>query len=353
MTLGGRRFLLAFAVMAAIACLALGVSLPFIRLTSSAPFTYDHSLISAVDALMRSGQFLIGIVLLIFAIFLPVLKLLYLLFLAMLPLRDIDRLARQLRALEWLGKWSLQDLLALSLTIVLIETQSAYEAASGSGIYCFAAAVLLMLIAHTWLRDEALASRTRLSAAKAAYASARRGLAFNLLFGVAAVLFVLGVTLPAIRLSASLGGTDQHSITTVIMALYARQDYFPCFVLFGLSLLLPSIRLLYLLALLGVRHLPYALRTRSILAIEWLGRHAIADVMMLALMAFYLGASDRAGVSILPGAYCFAASALATMLAYGWANAPSPAATPQPASLAARLAGLASAGTPDETAARR
>jgi paraquat-inducible protein A len=90
------------------------------------------------------------------------------------------------------------------------------------------------------------------------------------------------------------------------------------------------------------RHLPYTLRVRSIPAIEWLAGFAIADVVVLALMAFYLGASDRAGAAVLPGAYAFAASALTTMLAYGWASSPRPEATTRPASLAARLAGLAS-----------
>jgi len=344
MTLGGRRFLLALAVVAASLCLTLGVSLPFI-LTRSVFFTHDLSLISAVNALMHSGQILLGAVLLIFAIFLPVMKLLYLLLLVVLPLRDIGRLARQLRALEWLGKWSLQDMLVLSLTIVLIETQNAFEAASASGIYAFTAAVLLMLLAHTWLRTDVAASRARASAAKAAFASPRRGLACSVMFALAAVLLALGVMLPAIRLPSGFAGTGQHSIATIIAALYAQQAYFPCFVLFGLTILLPGVKLFYLLALIALRHLPYGLRVRSIPAAEWLGRYSTADIMVLTLTAFYIGASDRGGASVLPGAYCFAASALTTMLAYAWANSPRPAATARTASLAARLAGITSPET--------
>ena len=103
MTLGGRRFLLVVAVVAASLTLALGISLPFVRLTKFMLYTYEHSLIAAVSVLTRSGQYFLGVAVLVFAIFLPVLRLLYLLLLALLPLRDIDRLARQLRALEWLG----------------------------------------------------------------------------------------------------------------------------------------------------------------------------------------------------------------------------------------------------------
>ena len=79
MTLGGRRFLLSLAIVAASVCLALGVSLPIIKLTKFVFFTYEHSLISTVNALIRSGQMFLGVTVLIFSIVLPVTKLLYLL----------------------------------------------------------------------------------------------------------------------------------------------------------------------------------------------------------------------------------------------------------------------------------
>jgi len=352
MTLGGRRFLLGLAAAAACVCLALGVSLPFIKLTRFLFFTYEHSLVSAVNALIRSSQLLLGIAVLIFAIFLPVMKLLYLLLLVVLPLRDIDRLARQLRALEWLGKWSFSDVLVLALTIFLIRTQGAYDAGSASGIYFFTAAVLLMLLAHTWLRSEVSVSRMRVSATKAAYSSAMRGLGFGLLFVLAAVFFALGVMLPAIRFTGMYAGAGQHSVATLIWALYAQNAYFPCVVLFTLAILLPGMKLVYLLALIVARNLPYAIRVKSIAPMEWLGRYSTADVTVLALMIFYLSASGYADASLLPGAYFFAASALTTMFAYAWANSLG-SATAQPASLAARLAGLGSREAPDDRLARR
>ncbi|HEY5827561.1 MAG TPA: paraquat-inducible protein A, partial [Hyphomicrobiaceae bacterium] len=72
MTLGGRRFLLSLAIVAASVCLALGVSLPIIKLTKFVFFTYEHSLISTVNALIRSGQLFLGITVLVFSIVLPV-----------------------------------------------------------------------------------------------------------------------------------------------------------------------------------------------------------------------------------------------------------------------------------------
>jgi paraquat-inducible protein A len=58
---------------------------------------------------------------------------------------------------------------------------------------------------------------------------------------------------------------------------------------------------------------------------EWIGRYAMTDVMVLALMIFYVNSSGYTEARVLPGVYFFAASALMTMLAYAWANAEPPA----------------------------
>ncbi|MCZ7658386.1 MAG: paraquat-inducible protein A [Xanthobacteraceae bacterium] len=46
----------------------------------------------------------------------------------------------------------------------------------------------------------------------------------------------------------------------------------------------------------------------------------MTDVMVLALMIFYVNSSGYTEAVVMPGVYFFAASALITMLAYGWAN---------------------------------
>jgi paraquat-inducible protein A len=53
---------------------------------------------------------------------------------------------------------------------------------------------------------------------------------------------------------------------------------------------------------------------------EWLGRYSMTDVMVLALLIFYVNSSGYTEASVQPGIYFFAASAVITMLAYGWAN---------------------------------
>ncbi len=94
------------------------------------------------------------------------------------------------------------------------------------------------------------------------------------------------------------------------------------------SILFPFLKLFYLLTLVTSPDLSPEFRNRSISTMEWLGRYSMTDVMVLALMIFYVNSSGYTEASVLPGVYFFAASAIITMLAYGWANSVQPAATP-------------------------
>jgi paraquat-inducible protein A len=348
MRLGGRRFLLTLAIVGASVCLALGVSLPIIKLTKFVFFTYEHSLISTVNALIRSGQIFLGITVLIFSIALPILKLLYLLLLSTLPKRELQRLSRQLRALEWIGKWSMHDVLVLSLSIFFIKSQGVYDARSLNGVYFFTAAVLFMILAYAWLRrdvttDEATAPSV-IPLQRSQPPSTLRTFTFSFVIILATVFFALGVMLPAIRFTTVFVWTNQHSIATIIWALYQNQEFFLCFVIFMFSIFFPFLKLFYLLTLVTSPDMPTEFRDRSISAMEWLGRYSMTDVMVLALMIFYVNASGYTEASVLPGIYFFAASTLMTMLAYGWANSVTPGVRSphEPASLQARLAELSS-----------
>jgi paraquat-inducible protein A len=345
MTLGGRRFLLSLAIVAASVCLALGVSMPIIKLTKFFFFTYEHSLISTVNALIRSGQLFLGITVLIFSIVLPILKLLYLLLLSTLPQRELRRLSRQLRALEWLGKWSMHDVLVLSLSIFFIKSQGVYDAKSLNGVYFFTTAVLFMILAYAWLRTDATGSDLPVQAARSrsqSQPSTMRNFAFSFLIILATVFFALGVMLPAIRFTTVFVWTNQHSIATIIWALYKNEEFFLCFVIFMFSIFFPFMKLFYLLTLVTSPDMPAEFRDRSISAMEWLGRYSMTDVMVLALMIFYINASGYTEASVLPGVYFFAASTIMTMLAYGWANSVTPGVglPKRPSSLQARIAQL-------------
>jgi paraquat-inducible protein A len=154
------------------------------------------------------------------------------------------------------------------------------------------------------------------------------------------------VMLPAIRFTTVFVWTNQHSVATIIWALWKNEEFFLCFVIFMFSIFFPFMKLFYLLTLVTSPDMPAEFRNKSISAMEWLGRYSMTDVMVLALMIFYINASGYTEATVLPGIYFFAASAIMTMLAYGWANSVTPGlAGPKPVSLQSRLAELAPPAT--------
>ncbi|MFA5950635.1 MAG: paraquat-inducible protein A [Hyphomicrobium sp.] len=333
---------MSLAILGAAVCLALGISLPIIRLTKYVFWSTEHSLLSTVSVLINDGQSFLGGTVLIFSIVLPVLKLLYLLLVSTLPAAEIIRQHRRLKALEWMGKWSMHDVLVLSLTIFFIKAQGIYDAASLSGVYFFTAAVVLMILSYSWLHIEGLAIEGRSGQAESDALvkplSPFRNFVLSFLIIVATVFFALGIILPVIRFTTVYVWTNEHSIATIIWALFENQEYFLTVVLFLFSILFPFLKLLYLLTLVTSPDIPPEFRKKSIATMEWLGRYSMTDVMVLALMIFYVNSSGYTEASVLPGVYFFAASALMTMLAYGWANSVpaarrAAAATPTPSSV--------------------
>lgn len=325
----GRRFLLSLTILTASVCLALGITLPIIKLTKFGLWTTQHSLLSTVNVLINEGQKFLGIVVLIFSIVLPVTKLLYLLLVSTLPPAEIARQNRRLRALEWLGKWSMHDVLVLALTIFFIKSQGVYDATSLNGVYFFTAAVVLMILAYAWIRtdglDRAAAEGVPPPEPQPDVAvkptSNWRNFTLSFLIILATVFFALGIIMPTIRFTTIYVWTNEHSILTIMYALFETQEYFLCAVLFAVSIFFPFMKLFYLLTLLTSHDIEPEFRRKSIATMEWLGRYSMTDVMVLALMIFYVNSSGYTEARVLPGVYFFAASALMTMLAYGWANA--------------------------------
>jgi paraquat-inducible protein A len=219
----------------------------------------------------------------------------------------------------------MHDVLVLALTIFFIKSSGLYDAASLSGVYFFTAAVTLMILSYAWLRTEGrkaagIHAPPTLETALERPPPPYRNFVLSFLIILATVFFALGVILPVIRFTTVYVWSNEHSIATIIWALFENQEYFLCTVLFLFSIFFPFLKLFYLLTLATSPDIPEEFRRRSISTMEWLGRYSMTDVMVLALMIFYVNSSGYTEASVLPGVYFFAASALMTMLAYGWAN---------------------------------
>ena len=338
--LGGRRFLLICAVSVAAVLLALGFYLPFMSLSTLLRIGHgaqEHSLMSAVPGLMRSNLAFLGGVLLALAIFLPLLKWLYLLLPALQRWTDV---AAAQRTLAWLLRWWPQDVVAIAAAAALIASRETLVQRTAGGAYCFAGAVLVMALASTWLRPGAPPGP---QAWPQAVHDTPRGLAFVALVLVAIVAFALGVTLPVVRLAGTGPASAGQSIVDLVLA--ARGETALWVPIAILALLLPGLRLLYLLTVAAARALPKAIRSGAIRAAETLGRYATADTIALSLMLFYLMETRQADRTLLPAVYCLAASAVLTLAAYAWVNWPARApAQPQSPRLTARLEAVQEGG---------
>ena len=178
-----------------------------------------------------------------------------------------------------------------------------------------------MILSYAWLKtDLASTGRMGLEPEVPKRLSAVRNFLLSFLIILATVFFALGIILPVIRFTTVYVWTNEHSIATIIWALYDSSEYFLCAVVFAVSIFFPFLKLFYLLTLVTSPDLSPEFRRRSFSTMEWLGRYSMTDVMVLALMIFYVNSSGYTEAVVMPGVYFFAASALITMLAYGWAN---------------------------------
>ena len=151
----------------------------------------------------------------------------------------------------------MHDVLVLSLSIFFIKSQGVYDAKSLNGVYFFTAAVMFMILAYAWLGSDVTAAEKLNAPAKPVQPSSTlRNFAFSFLIILATVFFALGVMLPAIRFTTVFVWTNQHSIATIIWALYKNEEFFLCFVIFMFSIFFPFLKLFYLLTLVTSPDMP-------------------------------------------------------------------------------------------------
>ena len=147
-----RRFILSLLILAAAICLGLGLTLPVLKLTKLYVWTDEHSMVSIIWALYQDDELLLATIVGVFSIIFPILKLVYLLAAAFVGPDERSETHRWLGDIEWLGKWSMLDVLALALTIFYVKSSNLADAVTLPGIYFFTAAVVLTMIAHGWVK---------------------------------------------------------------------------------------------------------------------------------------------------------------------------------------------------------
>lgn len=143
-----------------------------------------------------------------------------------------------------------------------------------------------------------------------------RGLAIGVMIIGATACLMLGLTMPVIELTYFYVWTDTHSFLSITRALCAENELFLAGILVTFSMLFPAIKLVFLLIAYADMAAGRGTRRRALDRISWLGKWSMLDVLVLALVIFYIKASALAEATTLPGIYFFSGAVLMTMMAY-------------------------------------
>jgi paraquat-inducible protein A len=129
----------------AMVCLAAGLLLPIITLEKFFLVRNRVSIIEGTWRLLEQGQLMLFVIIVTFSIVLPVLKLVVILRVLM-GRRQGPRLRSSLSLVHRFGRWSMLDVFVVALLVVSVKLGAIADVTTHSGLYAFAAAVLLTMI---------------------------------------------------------------------------------------------------------------------------------------------------------------------------------------------------------------
>jgi paraquat-inducible protein A len=143
-------------VLASTTLLVIGLSLPLMKVQKLIFWKNEYSVFTGIVGLIKENQFLLAAILFFFSMVFPFIKLLALLALWCLRMPQ----ARGKALLRWLGvlgKWSMLDVFAVSILIVLVKLGPLAQVDPQPGLYFFCAAILASMT--TTMYVERLARR--------------------------------------------------------------------------------------------------------------------------------------------------------------------------------------------------
>lgn len=128
-------------------------------------------------------------------------------------------------------------------------------------------------------------------------------------------LLVLGLSLPILSVRSLWLFTDRFSIFDAVLRLLAEGELVVAAAVATFSIGFPLCKLVAAFALWRRLDAPPARRERAVRRLEWVGRWAMLDVFVAALVVFSVKASGIADARTEPGLYLFLASVLLSMAA--------------------------------------
>jgi paraquat-inducible protein A len=113
---------------------------------------YDASLLNSSVHMLVKGDWAVGIVLVLFVLVIPLVKLALLVELSALQLFSREHKTLVYRAMEFAGKWSMIDVFAIALLLMLVKLGNFLEFRFGPAAVALVLYVLMSMVA-TWSFD--------------------------------------------------------------------------------------------------------------------------------------------------------------------------------------------------------
>jgi paraquat-inducible protein A len=125
--------------------LVVGLSLPLMKVEKMVFWKNEYSVFTGIISLAKDNQILLALIVFFFSMVFPFVKLAWLLVLWWARLSE----ARREAALRWLGllgKWSMLDVFAVSILIVLVKLGPLAKVTPQPGVYFFCSAILASML---------------------------------------------------------------------------------------------------------------------------------------------------------------------------------------------------------------
>ncbi len=106
--------------------------------------------------MFRAGEWGIGVIIFLFSVLFPAIKLLILLDLSFIQFLKSKQRSLAHRWMEWVGRWSMLDVLLLAILVMWIKLQGVVSFQFGPAIIAFALCVAFSLLAAMVLDPHAL-----------------------------------------------------------------------------------------------------------------------------------------------------------------------------------------------------
>ena len=131
-------------LLTAVLFLGLGVFLPVVEVSNLAIFSSRFSIAEAAWELLKDEQYLLGLVIIVFSVVFPLGKILAALVLWQRFIKTGAAPGRWVGWLEFFGRWSCADVLLVAMAIVVAKTSGIADARMDTGMWFFAASIVLM-----------------------------------------------------------------------------------------------------------------------------------------------------------------------------------------------------------------